>query len=232
MPQPTAKRTRAFKRNAYEHLAAVGKALSNATRLELLELIVQGPRSVEELASELGQSVANTSHHLQALKAATLVQSERDGKRVVYTSRGSDVGHLLDSLQQVAATHSAELARLSSEFFQDADVQPPMDRSGLLQRISNNEAVLLDVRPQREFNAGHLNGALSIPLGELSSRLDELPSDKTIVAYCRGPYCVFSADAVRILREAGHEAVRAEVSAHSWLGLEASPSPLALQGEL
>lgn len=216
--------SRAFKSAAYAELAAVGKALASPARLELLELLAQAPRTVEVLAGELGQSTANTSHHLQVLKRSALVLGRRDGLHVVYSLAGDDVGVLLGALQAVAARHSAALDQLTRAFF--AEVDGPagleaLDRGALLARLEEGSVVLLDVRPEREFAAGHLPGALSAPLDELEQRVAKLPRDRTVVAYCRGPYCTFSAEAVQRLRALGFDAQRAEVSVHSAHGLGA-----------
>lgn len=210
--------SRAFKSAAYAELAGVGKALASPARLEILELLAQAPRSVEVLASELGQSTANTSHHLQLLKRSALVKARRDGLHVVYSLAGDDVGAILAALQAVAARHVAALDKLTREFFETVDEVEALDRSALLQRLEAGTVVLLDVRPAREFAAGHLPGALSAPLDELEHRVSKLPRDRTVVAYCRGPYCTFSAEAVQRLRALGFEARRTEVAVHSLAG--------------
>lgn len=205
---------RQFKTAAYTHLAEVGKALASPVRLEILQSLAQAPRTVELLAGEVGQSVANTSQHLQVLRRAELVVSEREGLHVVYSLSGSDVGQLLANLQCVAARHLAGLEKLTREFFDDPAGLEAIDRATLVNRLRARDIVLLDVRPEHEFIEGHLPGALSIPLPLLESRLDELPRDRTIVAYCRGPYCTLSADAVQRLRELGFDARRTDVSVH------------------
>lgn len=207
--------SRTFKNTAYAHLAGVGKALASATRLEILELLAQAPRTVEVLAREVEQSVANTSHHLQALKRAQLVSSERDGLHVVYAITGEDVGALLSSLQAVASQHVASLERLTREYFAERDGLEAVDREQLLARLRDGDAILIDVRPEHEFAAGHLPGALNVPLTTLESRLGELPKDRPIVAYCRGPFCALSAEAARRLRTLGYDARRTDVSVHS-----------------
>lgn len=208
-------KSRSFKNAAYAHLAEVGKALSSPARLEILELLAQAPRTVEVLASEIDQSVANTSHHLQALKRAQLVTTERDGLHVVYSLAGRDVAELLVHLQDVAAQHITGLEKLTREFFDDPAGLEPVDRDTLLVRLRADDVTLLDVRPEQEFAEGHLPGALSVPLPLLESRLGELPRDRTIVAYCRGPFCTLSAEAVRRLRALGFDARRSDVSVHS-----------------
>jgi rhodanese-related sulfurtransferase len=212
MPRST---SRTFKNAAYAHLAEVGKALASPARLEILELLAQAPRTVEVLAGEIDQSVANTSHHLQALKRAQLVATERDGLHIVYSLAGTDVATLLVQLQAVAARHIAGLEKLTREFFEDPDGLEAVDRETLLARLRANDVVLLDVRPEHEFEAGHLPGALSIPLEALDARLADLPRDRTIVAYCRGPFCTLSAEAAGRLRALGFDARRSDVSIHS-----------------
>ena len=207
--------SRTFKNAAYAHLAEVGKALSSPARLEILELLAQAPRTVETLAGEIDQSAANTSHHLQALKRAQLVTPEREGLHVVYSIAGGDVAELLVHLQRVAAQHIAALEKLTREFFEDPAGLEPVDRDTLLERLRASDVTLLDVRPEQEFAEGHLPGALSVPLALLESRLGELPRDRTIIAYCRGPFCTLSAEAARRLRELGFDARRSDVSVHS-----------------
>lgn len=207
--------SRAFKDAAYAHLAEVGKALSSPRRLEILDLLAQSPRTVEVLAGEIDQSVANTSHHLQALKRGQLVTAERDGLHVVYAIAGADVAELVVHLQAVAAAHIAGLERLTRTFFDDPSGLEPIDRDTLIARLGDRDVTLLDVRPEQEFAEGHLPGALSMPLSVIESRLGELPRDRTIVAYCRGPLCTLSAEAVRRLRALGFDARRTDVSVHS-----------------
>jgi rhodanese-related sulfurtransferase len=207
--------SRTFKNAAYGHLAEVGKALSSPARLEILELLAQAPRTVEVLAGEIDQSVANTSHHLQALKRAHLVTAQRDGLHVIYAIAGADVAALLVHLQAVAAEHVAGLEKLTRAYFEDRDGLEAVDRDALLERMRAGDVVLLDVRPEHEFAEGHLPGALSIPLSTLESRLADIPRDRTVVAYCRGPFCTLSAEAARRLRELGFDARRSDVSIHS-----------------
>lgn len=213
---------RAFKDAAYAHIAEVGKALSSPARLELLELLAQAPRTVEALAAEIEQSVANTSHHLQRLKRAQLVRATRDGVHISYTLAGDDVAALLATLHGVAAHHIAALEKLSREHFDELDGLEAVDRDELMARLEAGEVVLIDVRPAHEFESGHVPGALSIPLDRLEARLSELPQDRAIVAYCRGPLCTLSATAARRLRELGFDARRSELSVHSLTPLGAA----------
>jgi rhodanese-related sulfurtransferase/DNA-binding transcriptional ArsR family regulator len=212
MPIPTA---RSFKNAAYAHLSEVGKALSSATRLEILELLAQAPRTVEVLAAEVEQSVANTSHHLQVLKRARLVTGERDGLHVVYSVAGEDVGTLLSTMQAVALRHLDALDKLTRDYFAKRDALEAIDPHTLLVRLRADDAVLIDVRPEHEFAAGHIPGALSVPLSALEAHLESLPKDRTIIAYCRGPFCALSADAARRLRELGFDARRTDATVSS-----------------
>ena len=206
------KSNRTFKDAVYEHLATVGKALSSSTRLEILEVLCQAPRTVEAIARQVDQSVANTSHHLQALKRARLVTSRRDGLYVIYSLSGDDVAALLGQLNEVASRHIADLEQLSREFFDAREGLEAIGKKTLLERLRDDEVVLIDVRPEEEYDSGHLPGALSVPVDDLEARMADLPRDRTIVAYCRGPYCALSAEAVKRLREEGFEARRTEVS--------------------
>lgn len=206
--------SRTFKNAAYAHLAEVGKALASPARLEILELLAQAPRTVEALAAEIQQSVANTSHHLKTLRHAHLVHAARDGQHVSYRLAGPDVARLLVQLQDVGAAHVAALDAVTRSFFDDADGVEAMDRDTLLARLAADDVVLIDVRPPREFAEGHVPGALSLPPGTLEARIASLPRDRTIVAYCRGPYCTFSAEAVRLLRAHGFDARRVDTSFH------------------
>ncbi len=210
--------TRTFKNAVYDHLATVGKALSSSTRLEILEVLTQAPRTVDSIATEVEQSVANTSQHLQKLKNARLVTGQRDGLHVIYSLSGEDVVELLDQLNQVAGEHIKELEVLATEFFEERDGLEAVDHHTLLERIKDGTAVLIDVRPKVEYNAGHLPEAVSIPIDELEAHIERLPTDRTIVAYCRGPYCAWSADAVKQLRARGYDARRADVSAPFYSG--------------
>ena len=206
---------RKFKSAAFAYLSEVGKALSNARRLEILELLVQAPRTVEVLAGEIEQSVANTSQHLQVLKRAQLVRGERDGQLIRYSVTGADIGELLGNMQAVAGRHLAGMQQLTRRYFAARDGLEAVDLDTLMARMEDGEVVLVDVRPEYEFAEGHLPGALSLPLAELEARLEELPTDATIVAYCRGPYCTFSADAVRLLRAHGYDARRSDATVSS-----------------
>jgi rhodanese-related sulfurtransferase/DNA-binding transcriptional ArsR family regulator len=199
---------REFKRRLYGQLARVGKALSSAHRLEILELLAQGERTVESLATEMGLSLANTSQHLQTLRQAALVESRKDGLFVHYRLADPDVFELSTVIRSVAKRRLAEFERLVQDHFGSrADVEPvPMEE--LLKRARSKQAVILDTRPAREYVAGHIAGAISVPVDDLQRRLKELAKGKAYVAYCRGPYCVYADRAVEILRASGRPAHR------------------------
>lgn len=209
---------RAFKTAVYDHLATVGKALSSSTRLEILHLLGHSPRTVESIAGAIDQSVANTSHHLQRLKKAQLVTCTRDGVHKIYALSGDDVAGLVHKLDQVARRHIEDLEKLATEFFDAHHDLEAIEQATLLERMENDDVVLVDVRSKAEYEAGHLPKALSVPLEELDECLDRLPRDQTIVAYCRGPYCALSAEAVRLLRENGFDAKRSDIEVSAWDG--------------
>lgn len=207
---------RELKRSLYDQLARLGKALGSGPRLEILDLLCQGPHSVEAIADEVEQSVANTSHHLQALRRAGLVDAERDGVRIVYRVATDDVTVFFGVLRRVAEARLAEIERITDQFLHERNALDPVDRDGLAERVQRGEVTLLDVRPSGEFAAGHLPGAISIPLAELQRRIKELPRRKEIVAYCRGPYCVMAIDAVELLRAKGYRAQRMDDGVAEW----------------
>src|SRR5437764_3664024 len=190
----------------FEAIAVMGKAFASATRLELLDLLAQAPRSVEELARASGQSTANTSQHLQALHAAGMVTRAREGTRVRYASAGDDALRLWLMLRDSSVAQLAEVERAARDYLGPA--VEAIDRGELIARLGRGEAILIDVRPDEEYAAGHIDGARSIPLGELEQRLAELPGDREVVAYCRGPFCAYAHEAVRRLRAAGRSARR------------------------
>ena len=206
---------RATKDALFAEFAAVGKVLGNPKRLELLDLLAQAPRSVDQLASAAEVGVSTCSAHLQTLHQAGLVQTRRDGKRVFYSLAGGDVAGLWDHLRRVAQRHRphTELARRA---YLGADDTATVDTEELLRRLGGVDAVILDVRPGVEYAAGHLPGAVHVPLEELAERLSELPRDREIVAYCRGRYCVLAHDAVRLLNAHGWIARRATDGVLEW----------------
>ena len=194
------------KDSLFEAIALMGKAFASPVRLELLDLLAQAPRSVEELARASGQSTANTSQHLQALRAAGMVTRTREGTRVRYELAGDEALRLWLALRDASAARLAEVERASHEYLgEDVDT---IGREALIERLARGDVVLVDVRPPEEYDAGHIEGAQSIPLAELERRLAELPPDAEIVAYCRGPFCAYAHEAVRQLRAGGRSARR------------------------
>ena len=207
---------RVFKDRVYEQLARIGKAVASPQRLELLDLLSQGPRTVENLAQEAHSTVANTSRHLQILRAARLIEAEKEGVFVRYHLADEAVADFFRSLRVLAASRLAELDQITRQFFKGQEAPEPVDHKALLTRVRKGLVTVLDVRPAEEYRAGHIAGAVSIPLQELKDRLAELPRDQEIVAYCRGPYCVFAAQAVELLQEHGFRAVRLEDGVADW----------------
>lgn len=200
----------------FEQFARVAKAMASANRLSLLEAMAQGERSVEVLAKATGMSVANTSHHLQVLKDAGLAISRKEGLQVFYRPSGDQVVDLLGSLRRVAESHLAEVDRIVREHFDKMDTLTPVGHDELLKLTQSGEAMVIDVRPPEEYRAGHIPGALNVPVSELPARLKKLPHDQEIVAYCRGPYCVLAFQAVEQLRQAGFNARRLEDGFPEW----------------
>jgi rhodanese-related sulfurtransferase/predicted transcriptional regulator len=198
----------------FEAIAVMGKAFASATRLELLDLLAQAPRTVEELARASGQSTANTSQHLQALHAAGMVTRAREGTRVRYAIAGDRALRLWLALRDSSVAQLAEVERAARDYLGD-DVDA-IGREELLARLGRGDVVLVDVRPEEEFAAGHIDGARSIPLDELEQRLAELPADREVVAYCRGPFCAYAHEAVRRLQAAGRSARRLEEGWPEW----------------
>ena len=198
----------------FEAIAVMGKAFSSPRRLELLDLLAQAPRSVEELARASEQSTANTSQHLQALHAAGLLTRTREGNRVIYTFAGEDALRLWLSLRDASVTRLGEVERAAHDYLGE-DVET-IGRNELLARMTKGDVVVVDVRPEEEFAAGHIESARSIPLEELERRLAELPPDQEIIAYCRGPFCAYAHEAVRRLNDAGHSARRLEGGWPEW----------------
>ena len=205
-----------FKQDLFAQIARVGKALGNANRLELLEHLAQGERGVEQLAAVSGLSVANTSQHLQALRRLGLVSARKEGLRVFYALSGDDVVALLDTVRRVAEDRIAEVQRLVGTYLTTRDALEPIAAKELLGRARKGLVTVLDVRPEEEYEAGHLPGAINIPLAKLAGRLNRLPKDKEIVAYCRGPYCVLAFEAVARLRKKGLQARRLEDGYPEW----------------
>ncbi len=205
---------RTFKDAVYRQLALAGKALSSPKRLELLELLSQAPRTVEVLAAETDTTVANASQHLQILFAAGLVEAQKDGRFVTYRLADDSVGGFLRDFRILAENRRAEIDRIKQRFFGEMGDAEPVDQETLIERVRGGEAIVLDVRPPEEFQHAHLFGAISVPLQELDGRLSELPRNKEVVAYCRGPFCVLAVEAVGRLRAKGISAYRLEGSVY------------------
>jgi rhodanese-related sulfurtransferase/predicted transcriptional regulator len=198
----------------FEAIAVMGKAFASPVRLELLDLLAQGPRSVDELAHASDQSTANASQHLQALHAAGLVARERDGTRVRYALASDETLRVWLALREASAAQLAEVERATREYL--GDEVEAIDRDELVARMARGDVVLVDVRPEEEYAAGHIDGARSIPIDELERRLSELPRGREVVAYCRGPFCAYAHQAVRQLQAAGRNARRLEDGWPEW----------------
>jgi rhodanese-related sulfurtransferase len=208
---------RAAKTALFDEFARAAKALASGRRIELLDVLANGERTVEALAGEVGLTVANTSQHLQILRQAGLVSSRREGTSVPYRLAAPEVFELWRTLRTLAASRLAEVERLAAAYLGDRDELEPVTREELARRLQDGDnLVVLDVRPAAEYAAGHLPGAVSIPVGELRRRLAELPRDLEIVAYCRGPYCAFAHEAVSVLRDEGLSARRLEDGLPEW----------------
>jgi len=200
----------------FDAFAEVAKALGSGRRAEIVDVLAQGERSVDDVAEELGQSVANTSHHLRALARAGLVRTRRDGTRIFYALASDKVQGLWSAMRDVASEHVAGIERLAAAYLGDRDGLEAISRDELVARLRRGDLVVLDVRPEPEFLAGHIAGARSVPVAELRRQLRSLPKDVEVVAYCRGPYCVYADDAVRELRRRGYRAQRLEDGFPEW----------------
>jgi rhodanese-related sulfurtransferase len=200
----------------FDALASVAQALGSGRRAEIVDVLAQGERSVEELAGEISQSVANTSQHLQVLARAGLVRSRRDGTRIIYRLASDRVAELWAAVRDVAVRHVAEVSVLADEYLGQRDGVEQLSAEELALRLERGDVVVLDVRPGAEFRAGHIAGARSVPVDILEALVDELPKRREVVAYCRGPYCVYADDAVRMLRSRGLKARRLDVGFPEW----------------
>ncbi len=207
---------RKAKDQLFDGFAEVAKALGNGRRAELIDVLEQGERHVEQLATEIDQSIANTSFHLRTLATAGLVSTRRDGNRIYYRLTSDRVGDLWAALREVASAHFAELDALADAYVGDRESLEQIGRSELAQRLADGDVILVDVRPSSEYDAGHIDGARSIPPDSLQERLAELPSDIEVVAYCRGPYCVHADEVVRRLTNVGRRARRLEDGFPQW----------------
>jgi rhodanese-related sulfurtransferase len=206
---------RRVKEELFEQFAQVGKAMANAKRLEMLDVIGQGERSVESLAHAVGLKLSTASAHLQALRHGGLVRSRKEGVRTYYRLAGDDVPRLYLDLREVARKHLAETERAARAYLGDDELEP-VDRDNLVERLRKGELTLIDVRPPDEYAAGHIAGAISVPLDELIDRVADLPPELEVVAYCRGEYCVFAYEAVRMLRRDGRMARRMSGGMLEW----------------
>jgi rhodanese-related sulfurtransferase len=220
---------RGAKDELFAEFAEVAAALGSGRRAEIVDLLAQGERPVDDIAAQIGQSVANTSHHLRTLFRAGLVRTRREGTRIFYALSSEHVERLWAAVRAVAEEHAAGLDQLARAYLGDRDGLEAIDRDTLREWLRRGDVVVLDVRPTAEYIAGHIAGASSLPIAELQRRLRELPDDREIVAYCRGPYCVYADDAVRHLRSAGYRAMRLEDGFPEWrcAGLPTAVGPEA-----
>jgi rhodanese-related sulfurtransferase/DNA-binding transcriptional ArsR family regulator len=207
---------REFKDRLFEQFARIGKALASPKRLEILDLLAQGERTVEEVARETAMPMANASQHLQALKGARMVESRREGLYAYYRLADEGVFRTWQAVRALGETHLAEIDRVVETYLKDRDTLEALVASALIEGLSDGSVVVLDVRPEEEYRAGHIPGALSVPVNALEAALQTLPKDKEIVAYCRGPYCVFSDEAVALLRSRGYRARRLAEGLPDW----------------
>ncbi len=207
---------RRFKDNIYEQFARLGKAISSAKRLELLDILCQGERTVEELARQTGLTIANTSRHLQVLRSVRLLETEKRGVYVTYRLADQMVCDFILSMRVLAESRLAEIELIKRQFLAGREGMEPVNKETLLKRVMQGEVTVLDVRPPEEYKAGHIPGAISVPLEKLGQHLSRLPKKQEIAAYCRGPYCVLAVQAVEILRKKGFNAVRLEEGVQDW----------------
>jgi len=200
----------------FDAFASVAQALGSGRRAEIVDVLAQGERSVDEVAREIGQNLANTSHHLRLLARSGLVRSRRDGARVVYRLASDRVAELWAAVRDVAARHVAEVSVLAGEYLGDRDDVEQVSATELAERVARGQVVVLDVRPAAEYRAGHIAGAVSAPVKTLASQMPAVPGRGEVIAYCRGPYCVYADDAVRLLRARGIRARRLDVGFPEW----------------
>jgi rhodanese-related sulfurtransferase/DNA-binding transcriptional ArsR family regulator len=223
MPKPG---RREAKDALFDAFALVAKALGNGRRAEIVDLLAQGERSVDEVAGEIGQSVANTSHHLRNLADAGLLQSRRAGQRIIYRLTSDRVAELWAALRDVAATHIAEVEVIADRYLGQRDGIQEVGAEELAERLAHGRVVVLDVRPTAEYTAGHISGSRSVPIDALDEAVERLPRSREVIAYCRGPYCVYADDAVRLLRQRGYRARRLDTGYPEWerAGLPTEPA--------
>lgn len=208
---------RTFKNKVYQELANIVKAMSNAHRLEIMELLAQGQFSVAEIAEETDITGANASQHLQVLKQAQLVDTQRDGNHVYYQLAGQSVYKAWKALRDLGIERVAEIERVIRKFRESRQSLETLSSSELAEKMKQEDITIIDVRPQKEFDEGHISGALNIPVDNLSKKMDELPKNQEVVAYCRGPFCVFADNAVELLREKGFNAKRLDEGYPEWM---------------
>lgn len=218
---------RLFKNELYQHFERIGKALASRKRLEFIDLLSQRPRSVQDLADETGLSVANASQHLQVLKHARLVMDRREGNLIYYVLRDEEVTKLWNQMRTIGESHIAEIDQILDLYLTDRDQLQETTAEELYQKLDPEETTVIDVRPREEYDHGHIKSALSVPVGELKERLNELPRNSLIVAYCRGPYCVFSDEAVKLLEANGFKAERLAIGFPEW---KTAGYPIEIQG--
>lgn len=207
---------REFKDALYAQFARIGHALASPKRIEILDLLGQGPRTVEELAESTATSLKNTSAHLRVLRQARLVETRKEGTYVFYRHASGPVDHFLRAFQGLGRERLAEVEQVTNQFLNSQDDLQPVTLSELRRRLRDGSATVIDVRPRNEYEAGHVPGALSVPVEELKRRLKDLPKSREVLAYCRGPYCVFSLDAVKVLRKHGYRARRTDDGLPGW----------------
>ena len=207
---------REFKEKVYGELAKITKALGNSNRMEIIDLLAQGPFSVEQIAKYTGMSVANTSQHLQILKSAKLVKIAREGNFINYTLSGENVYEALSGLRKLGQMYNAEIEKVVNDFRKGYGNMESIDAGSLMRLIKKDEVIVLDVRPGEEYDRGHIHRAISIPIDQLGQHLQKIPKNKLIVAYCRGPFCVYADEAVGLLRKKGYTARRLDEGFPDW----------------
>lgn len=222
------------KKKLFEQFARVAKSLASPNRLDLLETLAQGEKGVDALAQATGLTMANTSHHLQILRDSGLVESRKEGLQVIYRLSDDQIPTLMGCISRIAERHLAEVDRIVREHFEARDALTPVGRDELMARVRAGETMVIDVRPESEYQAGHIPGAVNIPVDELPAHLESLPRDQEIVAYCRGPYCLLAFEAVARLRAAGYQARRLEDGFPEWKAeqrpVDSAPASMAGRG--
>jgi len=209
-------KSREFKDLIFEQFANIATAFASPKRLEIIDILLQGEKDVETLSKQISATFANTSRHLQILKNARLVESRRDGVRIYYRISDERVFNCWKGLQLLAESRVAEIREVLKDFLEERKAMKTISKDELWSRVQSNDVVVIDVRPVEEFINGHIPGAISIPLAELKDRLNEIPNDHEIVAYCRGPYCVLSPEAIKILKDEGYKVLRLEECLLEW----------------